>query len=135
MVYLSGYTKNVWMELWNRIADFLQNRSAICILKNKPGDSFRTDLGLPQGSILSPLLFNIFLSDINNGAVCEKVKFADDGTVWKSGNNPQELAQCMTKDLQSFSKWRMKLIARPSTFYLQETQIMLFLVLNCKVKY
>ena len=72
--------------VWNWIGDFLQNRSATCILKNKPGDSFRTDLGLPQGRVLSPLLFNIFLSDINNGVVCEKVKFADDDTDWISGN-------------------------------------------------
>ena len=45
--------------------------------------------------------------------VYEKLKFTDDGTVWISEDNPQELAPCMTKDLQSISKWtynwRMKL--------------------------
>ena len=110
------HDKGVTGTVWNWIADFLQNRSATCILKNKPGDSFRTDLGLPQGSVLSPLLFSIFLSDMCNDVACAKVKFADDGTIWISGNNSLELAHSMEKDLQSISawtfKWRMKLNTR-----------------------
>ena len=51
-----------------------------------------------------------------NGRNCAKVKFADDGTIWISGNNSLELAHSMEKDLQSISawtfKWRMKLNTR-----------------------
>ena len=109
------HDKDVTGTVWNWIADFLQNRSATCILKNKPGDSFRTELGLPQGSVLSPLLFSIFLNDICNDVACAKVKFADDGTIWISRDNPLELAHNMKKDLQSISAWTFKLRMKLNT--------------------
>ena len=98
------HEKGLTGTLWNWIADFLQNRSATYILKNKPGDYFRTELGLPQGSGLSPLLFSISLSDIYTGMVGEKVEFTDVGTFWISGDIPQELSLYMAKDLQNISK-------------------------------
>lgn len=40
------------------------------------------DKGMPQGSVLSPLLFNVMLHDlINGGNVCDTSLFADDTTV------------------------------------------------------
>ncbi|KAH3790117.1 hypothetical protein DPMN_168312 [Dreissena polymorpha] len=41
-------------------------------------------MGLLQGSVLSPLLFNIFLADFFEKLSNKKVKFADDGTIWKT---------------------------------------------------
>ena len=63
--------------------------------------------------MIFPLLFSIFLRDMCNDVACAKVKFAEDGTIWISGNNSLELAHSLKKDLQSISawtfKWRMKL--------------------------
>ena len=61
------------------------------------------------------MLFNLFISDIYDGLASKKVKFADDGTIWLTGDIPDDLSVEMAKDLAKIAnwtyKWRMKLNA------------------------
>ena len=95
------------------ISNFLSDRTARCFWKGTHGEEFATHVGLPQGSVISPILFNIFLQDIYMDISCQKVKFADDGTIWSSGENPSALASIIEKELHKLLawtlKWRMKL--------------------------
>ena len=63
--------------------------------------------------MLSPLLFNLFIEDIYEKVAGNKVKFADDGTLWRSGNDIQKMVQEMELDLEEIrlwvKKWRLKL--------------------------
>ena len=68
-------------KIWFWLKDFLSERSAFCKMGSKEGNRFSTELDLPQGSVLSSTLFNLYLSDIYEDVKSSKVKFADDGTL------------------------------------------------------
>jgi hypothetical protein len=46
----------------------------------------------PQGAVIFPILFNIYVKDLFEKIVSQRCKFADDSTMWKSGNDLVEVS-------------------------------------------
>ena len=99
--------------MWSWIFSFLSNRSVICKIGDFSGAEFISHTGLPQGSVLSPILFNIFIRDIFEEVEGDFTKFSDDGTVWHTGKNIPELAEKVAADVKKIqhhcNTWRMKI--------------------------
>ena len=109
-------------EIWGWLQSFLNSKQAFCYMKGSDNSKFSTEMGLPQGSVLSPLLFNLFMKDIYAEVQGKKVKFADDGTIWQTGSDVKGLAEALEVDLTKVKewtkRWRMKLNVEKTEFCL-----------------
>ncbi|MEW8544970.1 MAG: reverse transcriptase domain-containing protein [Candidatus Thiodiazotropha sp.] len=117
------YKLGIRGTVWKWISNFLSSRRAKCFLKGTYGPEFETFVGLPQGSVISPVLFNIFLQDIYKNISCQKVKFADDGTIWSLGTDTKVLSKTVEQELQKIFEWTLKWRMKLSP---EKTEICLF---------
>ena len=65
------------MILW--IIDYLTSRSQFVVFQSLKSDTLYSNTGVPQGTVLAPLLFSLYTSDCrSSNESCSIVKFADD---------------------------------------------------------
>ncbi|MEW8548387.1 MAG: reverse transcriptase domain-containing protein [Candidatus Thiodiazotropha sp.] len=126
-VWRDGLMHKLWKmgitgKIWSWISNFLLDRTAAINMSGVRAQEFGTKVGLPQGSVISPLLFNLFIADCFKEVLCEKVKFADDGTIWITGENWRDLLEQLQLDfgkvIQWAKKWRLKLSMAKTEFCL-----------------
>ena len=88
------------------IADNLRDRTQ-CVRLGNVFSSFRTvNIGVPQSSILGPLLFLYYINDLPNVSklLCS-VLFADDTTLYAAGSDVSSLISMFNDELLCVSRW------------------------------
>ena len=87
------------------ITSFLSTRNQ-CVHINRTTSSLQPiKYGVPQGSVLGPLLFSIYINDLPLAlkTLCEL--FADDTTIHDSHTNMQDLACSLQNDIHRLMEW------------------------------
>lgn len=95
------------------IASFLKNRSFKVCISNEYSESRSLPAGLPQGSVLSPLLYSIFTYDISIKRNHDAAFYADDSALICSGKVSnaivKQLGQSIKHVEKYFKKWKIKI--------------------------
>ena len=85
---------------------YLKDRTQKVQINNCFSKSGKLNVGVPQGSIIGPLLFNIFINDftffIENNFLCN---YADDNTMYGIGKNKEDVKIFLNQDFQTAAKW------------------------------
>ena len=92
-------------ELYNLLENYLSDRFQRVLL-NGQASSWRPVLaGVPQGSILGPLLFLIYINDLPNKVKSNAKLFADDTSLFTIVKDKIESANILSNNLLEISKW------------------------------
>ena len=92
-------------KLGRWIHAFLTDRKQSVVVEGRKGHPKTVKSGVPQGSVLGPLLFLVLIGDIDQGVASAYVSsFADDTRVAHGVNTTQDIANLQT-DLDAVYKW------------------------------
>lgn len=88
------------------IIDYLFNRDQFVNFNGSFSKSEKITHGVPQGSILGPLLFIILINDIQLQLKnCSMLMYADDTVVYFSGKSTKEIEQTINEEAEKISQW------------------------------
>ena len=89
---------------WCKI--YLTNRSKKCLVKRVLSETLQITCGVPQGSVLGPLFFLVYINDLQYAVNdCNIKLYADDSVLYPSGLNSEEAAVKLQDSQDKFCVW------------------------------
>ena len=91
------------------IQSFLVGRtqSRSVVLEGECSDEVSVSSGVPQGSVLGPILFLLYINDLHDNVQSQVRLFADDTAVYLTINHQSD-ASLLQKDLDQLQRWGVK---------------------------
>ena len=99
---LSHYGINGNVHSW--INQFLSERRQRVVVDGEHSSDIHVASGVPQGTVLGPLLFLLFIHDLPSAIPSEVRLFADDCLLYRPINSPADQI-ALDQDLASLTKW------------------------------
>ncbi len=90
-----------WLE------SYLGDRKQRVVIKGQMSETKSINASVPQGSILRPLLFLVYVNDLVDDLQTTPYLFADDTSLLATINpkNPPQTFETINNDLQTLSEW------------------------------
>ena len=86
--------------------DYLTNRMQYVTYNFIKSEQKMIDCGEPQGSILGPLLFLLYINDLSTvSESCFSILFADDTNMFIAGKDIQDICHKLNEDLTKIQEW------------------------------
>ena len=104
-------------------SSYLQNRRQRVVMKDSFSSFSTVQAGVPQGSVLGPLLFIIYINDIADNLLSLCRLFADDTSFGFSSNDGLHVKDVIDHDLKRLDEWSKKWLM---SFNPDKTEIMIF---------
>ena len=100
--------------------NYFTNRTQVVSANGAVSTTLPISCGVPQGSILGPLLFTLYVNDLSSVAVHGNVVlYADDTAIFVSGKNIEDIQGKLNSELEHISAW---LYANKLTLNAKKTQ-------------
>lgn len=93
-------------QLLKWMVSYLENRSQRVNINDTLSDSANIKFGVPQGSTLGPILFNIYINELCNSSLADHIiTFADDTVLLFEGKNWNEVHSKAEAGINSVKQW------------------------------
>ena len=102
LLKLSQYGIDGSINRW--IGSFLKGRKQRVVIGGDHSNWATVDSGVPQGTVLGPLLFLVYINDLPQNINSTVRLFADDCVIYKEIKSSQD-ADILQKDLETLSAW------------------------------
>ena len=113
------------------IKNYLDHREQFVSYNGFDSDVKQINSGVPQGSILGPLIFILYINDISNvSETLFPILFADDSNVFIQGNNLNNMVSTMNREL---NKIYTLVISNKLSLNVSKTSYMIFKTRNLKI--
>ena len=92
-------------DLFCWFSSYLSERNSVLFSTGQASDWAFIQAGVPQGSVLGPLMFLLYINDIVNEINASVRLFADDTSLYIIVDNPNSAAVTLNNDLRHITNW------------------------------
>lgn len=90
------------------LKSYLSNRKFYVKVNESKSELCNISAGVPQGSVLGPILYLLYTSDLPTSESIITSTFADDTAIMATNKNPQTASRDLQEHLAKIEKWMMK---------------------------